>query len=212
MKNLIKVIFVITLLISSCQKGGRMGINFDEIKSEMNLSENQENKFDVIVEKYTTLREETFAAARKSENIDRVSLMGKMRNIIADQNKDVKSVLKPEQYNTYITYVKKFSNRFNPPGYSKGLIQKLNTELLLNDDQSKKLNAVNKAFEKAYIDAHDYYHGNNDAAKEYWNKYNEERKKAIKVIVSDQQYSKYLNIVKNVAFQGEHGGEKKESK
>lgn len=187
-----------------------MGIDFDEIKSEMSLTEDQETEFDIIVDKYTVLRGEVFAAARKSENVDRVALMGKMRKIIEDQNNEVKNILKPEQFDTYITFVKKFSNRFNPPGYSKDLIQKINSELSLNDGQSTKLVAINKAFEKAYIDAHDYYHGNNEAAKEYWNKYNDERKKAVKALISEEQYAKYLELVSHVQFEGEHGGDKKE--
>ena len=210
MKILKSIIVLLFLLTLSCGMETKMGIDFDEIKSEMSLTEDQETEFDIIVDKYTVLRGEVFAAARKSENVDRVALMGKMRKIIEDQNNEVKNILKPEQFDTYITFVKKFSNRFNPPGYSKDLIQKINSELSLNDGQSTKLVAINKAFEKAYIDAHDYYHGNNEAAKEYWNKYNDERKKAVKALISEEQYAKYLELVSHVQFEGEHGGDKKE--
>lgn len=73
---------------------------------------------------------------------------------------------------------------------------KIKTELALTDEQSQILEAANNAFEKSYHDAHDIYHGNSELAQEYWVKFDNERKNAIKSIVSEEQYAKFLELVK----------------
>ena len=62
------------------------------------------------------------------------------------------------------------------------------------------VNAANDAFEKAFNDAHDIYHGNNDVAKEYWNKYDAQRKAAIKSALTPEHFAKFEEIVKGEQF------------
>lgn len=205
MKKLL-ILSLSILFLMSCGNEQRGGFNFDELKPKLNLSTEKEKSFDAILEKYKTKREETFSAMKEGGKMDRTAMMQAMGNMIKDQNKELKALLNEDQFKAYQNYMAPMMNRFTPPGYSKGIVNKITTELALDDSQTKILSAVNKAFEKSYIDAHDYYHGNNKAAKEYWNKYDEERKKAIKSILNDEQYKKYLNIVSGVSFKGEHGG------
>ena len=70
--------------------------------------------------------------------------------------------------------------------------------LSLTDEQAAMLDAVNKAFEKAYYDAHDIYHGNAELAKEYWNKFDAERKAALRTVFNEQQYAQYLQLVAQI--------------
>lgn len=204
MKKVIYILFV-TTLIFSCKKDNHKegGIDFGALTSKMNLTAEKEKQYTDIVKKYAKMRDEIMATAKKGKS-DRTLTMNKMQNLLINQTKEVSVVLDSEQmkvYNTLIEKIKKMQN----PGYSKELIAKISTNLQLNDEQVNLLNATNKAFEKAYIDAHDYYHGNNEAAKEYWNKFNEERKNALKNVFTEEQYEQFLEIVKDVKFKGEHG-------
>ena len=205
MKKLL-ILSLSILFLMSCGNEKRGGFNFDKLKPKLNLSADTEKSFDAIVQKYKTKREETFSAMKEGGKMDRTAMMQTMGNMIKDQNKELKVLLNNKQFKAYQSFMAPMMNRFTPPGYSKEIVNKITTELSLDDSQTKMLLAVNKAFEKSYIDAHDYYHGNNEAAKEYWNKYDEERKKAIKSILNHEQYATYLNIVSGVSFKGEHGG------
>ena len=131
--------------------------------------------------------------------------------IIKNQNEEVRGILNAEQKETYNNFAKKFE-RFGKPGYPDELISEIKQKLDLNEQQEKMLVAVNKTFEKSYVNAHDYYHGNGEAAREYWNKFDEERKKALKKVFTEEQYAKYLEIVDDYGFRGEHneGGKKEE--
>ena len=59
------------------------------------------------------------------------------------------------------------------------------------------LNAANDAFEKSFNDAHDVYHGNSELAKEYWAKFDNQRKEAVKTVLSPEQNTKFLELVKD---------------
>ncbi len=95
-------------------------------------------------------------------------------------------------------------NRRRRPGYPDELMSRLKSELQLDESQWQMLKAVNKAFEKSYHDAHDFYHGNGELAREYWQRYDKERKNALKQLFNETQYEQYLEIVKDVTPQGGH--------
>lgn len=198
-------IFFATILFISCGRDHHRkgGFDFSALTSKMNLSVEKEKQYTDIVKKYAKMRDEIMATAKKGKS-DRTLTMNKMQNLLINQTKEVSNILDAEQMKVYNTLVEKI-RKMRSPGYSKELITKLITDLKLNDEQIKMLNATNKAFEKAYIDAHDYYHGNNEAAKEYWNKYDTERKKALQKVFTEEQYNQFLELVKNQGFKGEHG-------
>lgn len=181
-----------------------MGFNFDKLKPTLNLSTEQETQFDATVAKFQKQRKESFAAAKENGKMDRSAMMKKMGTLIEKQNNEIATILNKKQYQSYLEFVTPMMSRFSP-GYSKTILNQIVTELALDATQAKTLTAINNAFEKSYIEAHDYYHGNNEAAKEYWNKYDEQRKKAIQALVHKEQYTKYLAIVSNHNFSGEHG-------
>jgi hypothetical protein len=57
------------------------------------------------------------------------------------------------------------------------------------------------------VEAHDNYHGDNEAAKAYWTEFDNNRTEAMKQVLSEDEFVKYLEITKDVKFKGEHGNE-----
>lgn len=204
--NKLVLICLTFLLVMACKEevAKRKGrFNFDAIKAELSLTEDQASKFDSIIDKYTKIREASFAASKENGKMNRSVMMKKMQTIMKSQNEEVLAILNPDQLPVYQKFAKKMMQS-RRSGYSDEDLLKITTTLALDSTQTKMLNAVNKAFEKSYSDAHDYYHGNSELAKEYWNKYDLERKKALKIILTEEQNAKYLEIVNTIAFKGEH--------
>ncbi|AOW20121.1 hypothetical protein [Urechidicola croceus] len=208
MKLRITLLLLIAIVFTSCNKDEnkkRGRFDFSKVKTELNLTPVQAEKFDAIIATHQKIREESFAAAKEGGKMDRSAMMNKMQDLMKVQNEEVLTILNQEQTKIYNAFAKKMA-RFGKSGYTDEFVTELNTKLELNEQQSKMLTAVNKAFEKSYSNAHDYYHGNADAAKEYWNKFDEERQNALKQVFSEEQFTKYLELAKEHAFQGEHGG------
>lgn len=208
LKKIIIAALALSFLLTSCnEEKKRRRMDISEVKPSLNLSTEQETEFDGIVKKYEEMRE----AAREVEGGDRATRMAQFREMMKQQNEEITAILNEEQQATYNEFAKKFNR--GKAGYSEELIAQLKTELALDEQQSKMLVAVNNAFEKSYVNAHDYYHGNGEAAKEYWNKFDVERQKALKGFFTEEQYAKYLDIVSEYGFRGEHGeSNKKEEK
>ena len=199
------LMLVAVTILSSCgeEKKGRKGIDYDAVKAELKLDEEQTSKFDAVVAKYTDARE----ALKGDKAGDRATRMEKYREMMKKQIAETNEFLTEEQKVTFAELSKKFVR--GRSGYSDEFMGKLTTELALDSTQSVMLVAVNKAFETSYSNAHDYYHGNGEAAKEYWNKFDVERRKALESVFTEEQYAKYVELAHEEVFAGEHGGEKK---
>lgn len=198
MKKTVAILVVATtLLLVSCKKeeNRRRGIDYNQIKPELTLSEEQEKQFDKVVAKYQTIAEQSRAAATADgAKPDRVEMFKKMEERTKLQNEDMKAFLNEAQYEKYADFVDK--NARKRPRYNDELLATIKTELALDAQQATMLEATNDAFEKAYQDAHDLYHGNGELAKEYWQKYDTERKNALKQVFSEEQYTQFLELVK----------------
>lgn len=203
--NLAAVVISIVTLLTSCgeEKKVRGRIDYDAIKTELNLNEEQTIKFDATVAKYEDMRE----AIKADESGDRMARMEKFREVMKKQTEETITFLTKEQGAKFTELSKKFSR--GRSGYSDEFIAKLNTELGLDSTQQVMLVAVNYAFEKSYVNAHDYYHGNPEAAKEYWNKFDVERKKTLEKVFTDEQFIQFTKLAQEELFAGEHGGERK---
>lgn len=183
--------------VSTSQQNRRRGIDYNAIKQELGLSAEQEKQFDEVLEKYRQIGEANRASYTGADGkIDRVAMFEKMDELRKQQSAEVATFLNAEQIKQYEDFVAKNSRR--RPGYSDEIMAQIKNELALDESQSKVLDAVNKAFEKSFHDAHDFYHGNAELAAEYWTKYDEERKNALKQIFTETQYNQYLEIVKDI--------------
>ncbi|MBL4560200.1 MAG: hypothetical protein JKX79_04375 [Labilibaculum sp.] len=197
-KNIAVLLLTLVVMTSYAQEKKKGRFSFDEIKAELNLTTEQTQKFDVVIAKYTKIREESFAGFRESgAKPNRSVMMKKMQGIQKLQNEEITAFLTSEQLPSYEAFAEKMAH-FGKPGYSDKEIQKMTTELALDESQVKMLNAVNKAFEKSFSDAHDLYHGNAELAKEYRTKYDQERKNVLQKVFNEEQYTKYLEIVKEL--------------
>ncbi|HCN49319.1 MAG TPA: hypothetical protein DIT10_09510 [Chryseobacterium sp.] len=200
----VKTVFLALVLgavTMSCSGDKKKGIDYNEFKTEVQLTPDQVKSFDEITKKYQDLQEQNFQAAKaQGGNMDRVALGIKSEELRAQQALEMAKVLDGPQMEKFNQFVDENSRK--RPRYDNALLERIKAEAQLSEDEFKVVNAANDAFEKAFNDAHDVYHGNNDLAKEYWEKFDTQRKAAIQKALTPEHYTKFEEIVKDVQFKG----------
>ncbi|MCW1963330.1 hypothetical protein [Chryseobacterium viscerum] len=203
MKSIKTIFFALALsaIAMSCSGDKKKGIDYNQFKTEVKLTAEQEKNFNEITAKYQQLQEQNFQAAKaQGGNMDRVALGIKNEELRAQQSIEMATVLDAPQMEKFNKFVDENSRK--RPRYDNALLEKIKTEAQLSEDEFKVVNAANDAFEKAFNDAHDVYHGNNDLAKEYWERFDTQRKAAIQKALSPEHFTKFEEIVKEVQFKG----------
>ncbi len=203
MKRVKTVFFALALgaVAMSCSGDKKKGIDYNQFKTEVQLTPDQVKSFDEITKKYQDLQEQNYQAAKaQGGNMDRVALGIKGEELRAQQAIEMAKVLDGPQMERFNKFVDENSRK--RPRYDNALLEKIKAEAQLSEDEFKVVNAANDAFEKAFNDAHDVYHGNNDLAKEYWEKFDAQRKAAIQKALTPEHYTKFEEIVKDVQFKG----------
>ncbi|WP_434980126.1 hypothetical protein [Daejeonia sp. YH14] len=197
--NIIAIVLAAFMLAACSKEKQKRSIDFGDFKKEVKLSADQEKSFDAITTKYQELQKQNFEAAKaQGGKMDRVALGIKNEELRTQQAEEMSKVLDTRQMEQFNKFVDEHSRK--RPRYDNALLEKIKTEAGLTDEEFAIVNAANDAFERSFNDAHDVYHGNNDLAKEYWTKFNGQRKEAIKQALPAGKYEKYLNIVKDVQF------------
>lgn len=197
MKKLLFILLAISILAISCgeKKEGRRGINYEELKGNLQLTEEQSSQFDAVRAKYQKIGEEMRAAAKaEGGKFDRVEAFKKMEERNKQQTEEMAAFLDEGQLSTYKAFMEKHARK--RPRYNDETLAKIKADLALTEEQANVLEAANNAFEQSFQDAHDIYHGNRELAQEYWIKFDEERKKAMKSVLSEEQYAQFLELVK----------------
>ncbi|ROI02094.1 hypothetical protein EGI16_14500 [Chryseobacterium sp. G0240] len=193
--------FAIGAVFASCSGDKKKGIDYNQFKTEVQLTPDQEKSFDEITKKYQDLQEQNFQAAKaQGGNMDRVGLGIKNEELRVQQALEMAKVLDAPQMEKFNKFVDENSRK--RPRYDNALLERIKTEAQLSEEEFKVVNAANDAFEKAFSDAHDVYHGNNDLAKEYWEKFDAQRKAAIQKALTPEHFTKFEEIVKDVQFKG----------
>ena len=192
--------FSLTTLVACKKEQKRGSIDYTEVKTELQLDQAKEKQFDEITAKYKKMQQDNYENAKAQGNMDRVALGIKNEELRKSQSEEMAKILSPEQLQKFNTFVDQKSRK--RPRYNDELLAKIKTEAALDEKQFDMLNAANNAFEKAFSDAHDIYHGNTELAKEYWVKFDNQRKAAVKTVLSPEQNAKFLEIVKDQQFKG----------
>ncbi|HCA07247.1 hypothetical protein [Chryseobacterium sp.] len=193
--------FALAAVSVACSGDKKKGIDYNQFKTEVQLTPDQVKSFDEITKKYQDLQEQNFQAAKaQGGNMDRVALGIKNEELRAQQSVEMTKILDATQMEKFNKFVDENSRK--RPRYDNALLERIKTEGQLSEDEFKVVNAANDAFEKAFNDAHDVYHGNNDLAKEYWEKFDVQRKAAIKSALTPEHYTKFEEIVKDIKFKG----------
>lgn len=180
------------------EQNKRKPLDFSPVKAELKLPTDKEKLFDEITAKYQKLRDESRQAARQSGKLDRLALGIKNEELTKQQAEEMAKVLSPEQMQIFNKFVDE--NTRKRPRYNDELLAKIQKEAGLSDEQMKVVNAANDSFEKLFYDAHDIYHGNNDLAKEYWEKFDTQRKAVIQKALTPEQFAKFQELTKEVKF------------
>lgn len=176
----------------------RKPLDFSPVKEQLKLDAEKQKQFDEITAKYQKIREENYKAAKQSGKMDRLALMIKGEELTKQQAEEMAKILSPEQMEVFNKFVDENSRK--RPRYTNELLTKIQKEIGLSEEQMKVVNAANDAFEKSFIDAHDVYHGNNDLAQEYWDKFDAQRKSVIEKTLTPEQFKKFQELTKDVKF------------
>lgn len=176
----------------------RKPLDFSPVKEQLKLDAEKQKQFDEITAKYQKIREENYKAAKQSGKMDRLALMIKGEELTKQQAEEMAKILSPEQMEVFNKFVDENSRK--RPRYTNELLAKIQKEIGLSEEQMKVVNAANDAFEKSFIDAHDVYHGNNDLAQEYWDKFDAQRKSVIEKTLTPEQFKKFQELTKDVKF------------
>ena len=156
--------FSLTTLVACKKEQKRGSIDYTEVKTELQLDQAKEKQFDEITAKYKKMQQDNYENAKAQGNMDRVALGIKNEELRKSQSEEMAKILSPEQLQKFNTFVDQKSRK--RPRYDDELLAKIKTEAALDEKQFDMLNAANNAFEKAFSDAHDIYHGNTELAKE----------------------------------------------
>ncbi|KMQ66186.1 hypothetical protein ACM46_01075 [Chryseobacterium angstadtii] len=196
LKKLSLIAFAILMLSCSGDKKGKE-IDWISLKKDIQLDPSKEKQFDEIIAKYTRIQEDNYNAAQgQGKKMNRTALLTKQEEARAQQALEMEKVLDAPQMEKFNKFVDENSRK--RPRYNDALLQKIKTEAQLSEEEFAVVNAANDAFEKAFNDAHDVYHGNDDLAKEYWDKFNEQRKAAIQKALTPEHYTKFEELIKEV--------------
>ncbi|MHA6696886.1 hypothetical protein [Chryseobacterium sp. A301] len=188
--------FALVMLVVACSKEGKKRMaDYSIIQKELNLDSETSTTFKAITDKYDESRK-SFRATL-GEHPDRVTLFSKYEEFQASQDGEVAKILTPEQMAKYSKFVDE--NTRKRPRYNNATLALIQSEAQLDESQMQVVNAANDAFEKSYSDAHDLYHGNPELGKEYWTKFDAQRKAAIESVLSPEQKAAYTEVVKDIS-------------
>lgn len=193
------LIFSFTMISCAKEEGQkkRRGIDFDALKTELTLNEEQEKKFDAITADIQKAIEESRESSMGEDGkLNRVKFFTDMETIYNKHAELAAEILDENQIDIYKDYMDK--NQRKRPRYNDALLEQIKTELNLDETQFLTVNAANNAFETEFQNAHDIYHGNSDLAKEYWEKFDTQRRNAIESVLSEEQIEKFRELVKDV--------------
>ena len=210
------VIVLITLMtvnvscqnIESKERAGRQQFNKmnQKLKSELDLYEKQEISWDEIYNNYRV----RFKDLKTDENIDREVKKEKAKSLFAELDKEVLSILNPEQQKEYRSLVKKNrgmskekyqKRQAGNSGQSKGQNrgqnrgQNIKNELSLSEDQSEKWDNINADYRSKMQGIRNSSDLGSDAKRKDMENLMGEKDAEILAILDSSQQASYLQLV-----------------
>jgi hypothetical protein len=188
MKIITKVILpiLIAFIVSSCNLGEHRGpFNYTLIKSKLDLTEDQTEKFDNITSSYL----KKLRAVFESSEGGREEKMKKAKVISGKQDAEIKSILDEAQYAIYEVEIK-----IEREGREKHNMTLIRDALQLDSTQTVTFDIANLAFYTTLRDNHDYYHGKPDVYKQYYKEIDLSRQKVFKELMDETKYAQYKQL------------------
>lgn len=186
------ILIISVVLFTSCSKNEARGrFNYPFIKSKLELTKEQVNTFDNITNLYTSKAKQAWM----DSNGDIEKAKEAQKIIFKEQDLKLKEILNKSQYKTYITEV-----TIERSGREQHNMNLIKSELSLDSIQNAKFDLINEAFYTTLIENHDNYHGKPKVYEQYYKEIDLNRKEAFKGLMTDDQYTKYLELLKNFEF------------
>ncbi|MEJ7645347.1 MAG: hypothetical protein WKF87_12195 [Chryseolinea sp.] len=161
----------------------------EKMKSELSLNDAQYEGITAINEKYHTKH----TALKADSTQSREQRSAKMKLLRGAQNKEIDSILTPEQKTKWEAYKSAQRQTGNQRTHKAGqnYENRLKAELSLTDDQFVKLQATNKAFREQLHLLKDNTDARVDRNAEM-GRIKGELEKSVKAILSPEQYQKWV--------------------
>ncbi len=188
MRKIVMIVLALGMLISCTEEKKRKGrINYDLIKEKANITGSVAEEFDKITDEYSGKMKELY---EKNKENNKETSKEEREELSQAQDDKIKTVLSPEQYAIYAEEIK-----IERTGREKHNINVIKEELGLDSTQAVVYDQTNAAFYKTLRDNHDSYHGKPDVYKQFYEELDGSRKEALKKILTEEQYQKYLTLV-----------------
>lgn len=176
-------------------------MDFDLLKQQLNLTEDQKIPYDEIILAFEGDRDLMLADLELYGNNSKEEINKMLQDSYKYQEHVLEGILDDQQKVIAHEFIKRYM-----PGvvdYSDELKAEVIEKLALDTDQTEQYTAINYAFLNAFHDAHDRFHGNRETASMYWNQFNESRNSALKKLFSEEQYKQYIELTKKEGYRGQ---------
>lgn len=173
------------MFLLACGKKSGGPINFDMIKTQLNLDEEQSKKIDANTENFMiSMKENYYQNSGNKEKLTatRIQLSDELDN-------KLKQILSKQQFEIYQTEI-----AIERKGREAHNMELIKQELNLDSTQRIEYDQANAIFKKTLIDNHDNYHGKPDVYQQYYHELDKSRVAVFKKIMTKEQYTKYLQL------------------
>ncbi|WP_044240872.1 hypothetical protein [Flexithrix dorotheae] len=179
-------IILLACIFVGCNQQKNERFNYTLIKSMIDVTPDQVEKFDAITSRYTTLGRETYDKFHH----DKEKLAKELEKVAKNQDAEMQSLLSEAQYVIYEREIK-----IERKGREQHNMNLIKNALEMDSTQQVQFDRANEAFYTTLIDNHDNYHGKPDVYLEYYKELDVSRRAAFEEFMNSDQYNLYLKLV-----------------
>ena len=182
---LVMFMMVISTMVFAQHHGGKEKGQHDTgayLKKVLSLSDDQVKKIDAINTDFSA----RFKKLRSDSTVNREAARADMKKLKDERTAQMKGVLSADQFKKWTALKEKHGDGKRGKGMDADRMKK---ELALNDDQSSKVDAINKK----YADRYKSLKGdstNRESSRAEIKKIREEKNAELKTVLTPEQYSK----------------------
>ncbi len=185
LKKLTYLLAICFLTLACSSKKHKGPFNYELIKSKLQLTPSETERFNEIIEEYTKKLIANFRTSGKT----RSEKMAQAKELSSQQDSLIKLLLSKEKFAIYKTEI-----GIERKGRDRHNMDLIKDQLGLDSLQTKKFEAANKAFYTTLVENHDYYHGKPDVYLQYYKEIDVNRQNLFEKILNKEQLETYNKL------------------